>query len=693
MRTTGTGGRRSRALRVAGIAIVITTAIGASTTRVGARTGGGTPAATIAPASGLLDGQFVTVAWTGFPKSTRVPKSVAVAQCNAAPANALTDCAPSKNGVDDTQGAGTLTLQIHTGSLQSADGTTQFTCDLHHTCNVVAFVDNSLPLTGGAQPTSVVPLAFGFPASDCPHGGNGVFGTGGEAAYRATLAWEAAACQPPSSLDVQYARTESVDGKNAFIGDQAGLPAVDYAATSEPFTAAEQARLAQRHKAYSYAPVAASGLVFVFHGVDRVTGQPLTHVTLTPGELAHIFNGERTSLPTVQTDPESQDILDLNPGVSFVPNLQAYGRLDHAAGTLELTTWMLAAAKTEWQELPPWVATRPSASGVGNETLDYQSPTDLMPDGLQGPGAANQLVNGSDNLGLLVAGDGSIGDNPNTTVFGYLDASTAAFYGLPTVCIQLDPNWRTTGTPCVAATPSTIAAALAAARRDSDGTVTLDPSAVPAGAYPLLDVTYLVLPTRAASAAKASALRSFVDYAVTSGQQPSVLPPSYAPLPSDLVAQAKHAASSISGPAPTPPPPPGTTTTLPTTRPDTGGAFDGGGSSGDGIGSFGDGGTLPPGAEPTTTPSDSSSPPGTRPTVQLKGGRASGDAAPISAVRYPPAGPFLSDAATWWVLGAITLFVLLGLTTTELRGHARNCWHSLLAAARVPLGGFGGKRP
>src|SRR5262249_13702464 len=158
-------------------------------------------------------------------------------------------------------------------------------------------------------------------------------------------------------------------------------------------------------------------------------------------------------------------------------------------------------------------------------TEDYQTPTLRMPDGLQGPGAAGQLINGPDNLGLLLAGKGSLGDPPDLNLMGYLDSSTARFYGLPTVCLQLDPNWRTTHTPCVDATPENIAKGLAAATRNGDGTVTPDYTPTDRGAYPIVDVSYLVADQAQQSAAKAATLKSLVSYSVADGQQAAVLPP------------------------------------------------------------------------------------------------------------------------------------------------------------------------
>ncbi|MGZ4734000.1 MAG: substrate-binding domain-containing protein [Acidimicrobiia bacterium] len=596
----------------------------------------GSSAVTANPSSGLLDGQFVGVSWSGFtPGTPQTQQGVAVSQCSANPVLPAKDCALSELGITGSDGTGYLPIPVHTGAVQSRNGATTFTCDEHHPCTVAVYADPSKSLQSGS-PAAVLPITFGFPASACPHGGTGVSGSGGEAAFRAMLRWEAVVCQPPSSLDLQYTRTESKDGKDALIGDGNGSRP-DFAATSVPLTADEHAKLTAANRNVVTAPVAASALVFVFHGTDRVTGQRITNVTLTPSQLAHIFNGRRNSLPVDHTgNPEDDDIVDLNPGVHFKGSLQAFGRLDAAAGSLELTSWMLAAAPAAWKDVPSWVGNRPSADGRSKETVDYQTPTDRMPDGLQGPGAVGQLVNGPDNLGLLLAGKGSLGEPPDLNLMGYLDSTTARFYGLPAVCLQLDPNWRTTHTPCVAATPENIGKGLAAAKRNGDGTVTPDLTASATaglGAYPIVDVSYVVADTAQATPAKAATLRSLLTYAVGAGQKPDVLPPGYAPLPADLVAVTTTAAAAITA-APVVP------------------------SATQGLLSGGVGGVLDPGGAFGLDRVVAALGMGTEhPAVKQRKAKIQD----VSAIHYPKAGDALSGRASWWVVFALTALCLAGL--------------------------------
>jgi len=659
--------RRDHALRL-GVVGSIGAVLFGVLAPAGAATG---PAVAVTPPSSLLDGQFVTVTWSGFPASgPNGLQAVSISECKAAPSKAMTDCAPSVGAVSDNTGAGVATLQVHTGTVLARDGKTTFTCDHTTACTVGVYVDASKPMNPPkpAFPAVATAIDFAFPASDCPHGNSGISGTGAEAVNRAMLSWEAAVCQPPASLDLQYTRTESSDGKQAYIG-RPGVTKPDFAVTSVPFSSTDLAVLKAQKRTFGYAPIAASGLAFVFRGIDRVTGQPLTHLTLTPSELAHIFNGKRNSLPTSGSDAESQDILDLNPGVHFNPSMLAFGRLDSAAGSLEATSFFLQDASAAWKDLPAWVAGRASRGGGPSETVDYDAPTENLPDGLEGPGATNQLVNGPDLLAQTLAGQGQVGNDPATTNIGYLDSSTAAFYGLPTVCIQMDPSWRTTHTPCVNATPDSITAALAAAHRNPDGTVTGDQNPANRSAYPLLDVSYLIAPTNLGPTPPAQTLQKLIEFAVAHGPSSGIVPPGYTDLPADLAQHALATAAAVTNKPPAPPattPPttvPSTTTstTVPTTPTTAALSNPDGSSFGGTVGSFGgDGGgggssLGSPAVTPTTMPATLIVGPA-KTTPKPKPAHRS-----LAAVAFAAAGDRISGHASWAVLVALTLFCLFGL--------------------------------
>ena len=154
-----------------------------------------------------------------------------------------------------------------------------------------------------------------------------------------------------------------------------------------------------------------------------------------------------------------------------------------------------------------------------------------MPDGLQGPGAAGQLINGPDNLGLLLAGKGSLGDPADMNIMGYLDSSTARVLRVHARVHPARPGLAHHAHAVRRRDPGDIAKGLAAAKRNGDGTVTPDLTPADPTAYPIIDVSYLVADVEQASAAKAETLRSLIKFAVADGQKPAVLPPGYAPLP------------------------------------------------------------------------------------------------------------------------------------------------------------------
>lgn len=525
------------------------------------------PSVTIVPNDGAFDKQFVEVDWAGFPASTPViPQGVAISQCKASPVTPKTDCAPSQLGVTGTDGTGASQLQLATGNLTARDGKTTFACGVDSPCTVAVYTDPNKPFTpvNPKFPSAIAPITFLRTGEACdPTGGTAIDGAGAEAGKRAVLRWSATLCAAANRVVLSYVRSESHPARESFIGDEPDVwgDPPSLAVTSEPLSADESARAISAKRPFRYAPIAASGLSFAYLGFDRVTGAKITNLTLTPSMLAHIFNGKRNSMPLAGTDAESAELLALNPGVSFSPTMLAFGRLDKAASTKQLTSWFLDQVPAAWKDTPPWVATRTAADGSSPMTVDYQTPTDVLPDGLAGPGATGQLLDGSDLLGLLLAGKGSIGFDPTRTVFGYLDSSTAAFYGLPTVCIQMDPNWATTGTPCVKATPESISAALAEATVNADGTVTTKSRPTNPAAYPLPTITYALALDQQGDTATARALRQTVELAVGEGQ--TQLPQGYAPLPESLRSVSRAAAARYTEAPPAAPPV--TTTTVPST--------------------------------------------------------------------------------------------------------------------------------
>ena len=151
--------------------------------------------------------------------------------------------------------------------------------------------------------------------------------------------------------------------------------------------------------------------------------------------------------------------------------------------------------------------------------------------------------------------------------FGIMDSSEAGFYGLTTA------NLENANGDFVAPTPATLEAAegnlspcpALDAPTCPPGSYQVDYSTPVAGAYPLPDVTYAVVPTTAQSsdtvAAETALLTNLVNYSHSS----STLPVGYAPLSDSLYTAAMADISADLVASPSPP----TTTTTSTTTPAT----------------------------------------------------------------------------------------------------------------------------
>lgn len=619
--------------RNAGLAALATAAIAVATLAAGPSGASRSQTVSLSSSTEIDNGQRVVVSWAGFSRSTPEHRgAVLISQCAESPRSIAHDCSSGLLGRSDADGAGTTFLTLATGTLTSIDGT-PFTCSAAQACSVLAYEDPNAPLDGpGATKSAKAPVAFARSADDCPLNVARLQGTGAESASKALGAWSTRLCQAPSSIDLAYSQTDSSDGKAAFIG-AGGAPRPDYAATSIPFSPEERAQLQKRGLGYRYSPVAISGTVLAFRAFDRSTGQPITKLTLTPSQIAHIFNGSRYSMPVAASDQESQDILDQNPGVSFFGNLLPLGRLDAASSTWDLTSFLLANAPSAWQETPPWVAGRTGHDGHSPLQADYARPTEYLPDGLQQQGVSGLLLNGAAAVGQTLSGRGSFGDSPTTVMIGYMDASTAAFYGLPTVCIQMDPSWRTDGHQCVSADKDSFAAGAAAATPYTDGTYL--PSLTPSdpAAWPMTTVSYLITPTGLKDPQRASWLRSLLTYSASDGQRPGTLPEAYAPITQAMVLSVAQAADVIDKDVPFP------AAAVPISAASSGGPPIQPLSMGAGMGGLSSGGSS------AAAPS-------------AKGEQGLGR---IKPVHYAPAGAVLSAHSSPWLLLGLAAFVLAGL--------------------------------
>jgi phosphate transport system substrate-binding protein len=501
--------RTGRRLTVIGIVL-----FAMSTALMAASAGGVTgvaatgPTLTVTPNTGIADGQYVLVDFSGFAPSS----GLSFRECIAAPVTIATDCTatnPQVTGVADTTGAGSTYLPIYADDdplLLNAAGTGLLTCDVKHPCSIAAIPPPGTDLTGAA----IAQLSFEPSPSACPPPGpNDVLGGGASSAWRAMYLWESTACTAPNNLSVTYDVSNSPEGVTNFLLSPKDVGHADFAVTG-PFAPAFTP--ASTTVTWKYAPVTSSAIVVAYRIYDR-RGQQITKLVLTPDLIAQIFLGQ---IPNWTVD---KAITKLNKGVQFPARIAPFARADNSEETYAFTSWLAATA-------PSWTA----------------GPQEIFPF----PPSGDTGVTGSDFLAQKVV-------NPQTDFFdqgniGFMDSSTAAFYGLPTVEIK-----RADGS-VTPATPATIAQAITDATVNADGTLDVNYATTDPVAYPLPLVSYLMAPTNTIAGNLGITLAAFLRYAVQQGQ--TILPPGYVPLPANLVAESTQAASLIPDKAPPPPPPP-----------------------------------------------------------------------------------------------------------------------------------------
>ncbi|HEX4578484.1 MAG TPA: neocarzinostatin apoprotein domain-containing protein [Candidatus Dormibacteraeota bacterium] len=550
--------RSARLMRV-GIAASLCVALTAPLLGAGALTASAAgPAVTLSPATELVDGQFVRVTLTGFQANW----AVYFRECIASPTNVATDCTGINQSVGQTtitdgSGNGEAYLSVYAGSdqaLKNSGGTGSITCDATHACSLLAAI-NGTNLVGAVA----APLGFGPSPDSCPPPAvNGILGAGAATAYRAMYRWESTVCLPPSNLSVGYAVNNSIDGLNSF---GAGLTQFAITGPTLPQT------LPSTAPPFKYAPVTASALVLAYRMYDR-RGPQITNLTLTPWLISQIYEG---NIPNFAVN---QDIAYLNPGVEFPGRTGVFARAEHSAETHVLTSWLYATL------------------GPGSWPAGVRDIFPIPASGVTG-------ATGSAAVGFHVVDPST--DFTGQGNIGFMDSSTAAFYGLPTVKIR-----RSDGS-IIAATPATIQQALADATTNADGTITPNYATFDPNAYPMPLVSYMTTPTNSIAPSQGATLAAFLRYAVQTGQ--SNLPAGYVPLTASMVNTSLKAADSIpfkTPPSATPSPSPGSSSAA---------SRSAGSSRLGATPTFGGSGATPLGALAGASPTPSTSVPCTTPTA------------------------------------------------------------------------------
>lgn len=489
---------------------------------------------TVDPADSLVDGQFVSVTWSGFTTS----QAIHILPCRLAP-TAATDCAYDA-GVHlfSPSPSGQRLFRV------TADAEViGFRCDVDNPCSVGVFDGGDSKDTIKTSDAVFVKTTFSPTAANCPSSidrlvrGAGDFATGG-----AFLSYAARLCRASSPLDLDYTPISSPEGRGLYLAGS-----VDFAVTAGPISEEEAAQAGSSARPTTYAPVAVTGLTFIYNMQDRNTNAPITDLKLTPNALARIFTSQVTSW---RFDPE---ITALNPGRNLPQFVRSSLRADRSADTLLLTSWLKAAAP----EVYASEATSPIYKGPPGEIYPPAESGATTPSPVQ-------LFSGADPVGRYVVSSGLNREEyvlPGGT--GYIaavDSSLAARLALPVVrIVQPLGNGRVDE---VAPTPEALRAAVADMTLSLDGTrsVELSPEA---GVYPLPKVSHLALPLTGVDPATTAELRQLVDYAVGPGQATDagdrILPRGYLPLPAELVTEARQASGRIGTGATAPAAPPSTT--------------------------------------------------------------------------------------------------------------------------------------
>ena len=284
--------------------------------------------------------------------------------------------------------------------------------------------------------------------------------------------WEAAYVKTPAAVTITYGAVGSGGGIDAITARSVDFGASDAPLTSDQVTAC---------KSCVQIPWALGATTVDYN----VKGAP-NNLKLTGKVLADIFLGNIKQW----NDPA---IAALNPGVSLPStHITPIYRSD-GSGTSFVFTDYLSSVDPDW------------ASKVGTST----QPTFPV-----GTGAEHS----SGVIAAMQATDGGI---------TYAETSYVAADNLDYALIQNAAGMYPKPTN------SAVLAAAAVGTTRSDGTIKLvDPPASASSAYPLASYTYVIVPE---SSPKASTLRAFITWAISSAGQSLGEPIGYPPLPANVV--------------------------------------------------------------------------------------------------------------------------------------------------------------
>ncbi len=439
----------------------------------------GTPSVTFSQASGLRDGQVVTVRFSGFTPGDEIfirqcaHTNATDAEPNLANSEPVTntDCGNGLAAIqadDNGNGLAYYPVIVTIGTGNSVPGDANMICGATQDCFLSVMLRSQLRTPGAAS--GLQRLVFAADPNSCPQAGQTVLSGGGSGAVSTVMPdWQIGVCPVPDRTTLDYVATKGdAGGRQDFL---CGLRA--FAITETPGSADESCFLNGAKRPHVFVPVANNSLVFAYNLRDKITHQHIEDLKLTPSMLAWVFTGQALSWSSYsQNDLHDAQIAALNSNHVLPNNIQVIGRADQSSLNYLLTRFFITRSK--------------EALWAGGPNFQMDAPTEFYP-AAQGlslmttpQAVANALSQNDDTDGVM----GWI---------GVMDAATAAYYGLPTVAIgsTSDPSTAT----FVSSTPESVAKGLALMTDSGQGTMEANVWPADSSAYPLPFTAYAELPT------------------------------------------------------------------------------------------------------------------------------------------------------------------------------------------------------
>ncbi|MCU1455097.1 MAG: Phosphate-binding protein PstS [Acidimicrobiales bacterium] len=319
-----------------------------------------------------------------------------------------------------------------------------------------AAADQSTTTAGSASSTTAAGAATGLDkVSGTLHGQGSSFQDTFEQKTASDFA--AAVKSAGGNVTVLYTKTGSSDGKKV-LADQS----VDFAGSDSAIKPAEQTAFGTRKILYFPVVGGPISLAYKLQGVPKLR--------LSADTISKIFQAQITSWDDAAIKAD-------NPGVTLpATKIAVVHRSDGSGTTSNFTKYLTAAAPTSWK--------------LGNgEKVNWPAST-------QGAEKSSGVIS------VVKQTEGAI---------AYADLADAAKENLDVASVK-----NSSGT-YIAPTPDAASAALAAATVKAD--LTYNPiNAKAADAYPITSPTWILVDAKQKSAAKAAAIKAYLNFVLTTGQ-------------------------------------------------------------------------------------------------------------------------------------------------------------------------------